>query len=41
MEWLEPQDLSKNLRKAMTPAEYMLWQCLRNLQRCHASFRRQ
>jgi len=41
MEWLEPQDFSKNLRKAMTPAEYLLWQCLRNLQRCHAKFRRQ
>ena len=25
----------------MTPAEYLLWQCLRNRQRCHAKFRRQ
>jgi hypothetical protein len=41
MEWLEPQDFSKHLRKAMTPAEYLLWQCIRNRQRCHASFRRQ
>jgi len=41
MEWLEPQDFSKHLRKAMTPAEYLLWQCLRNRQRCHAKFRRQ
>jgi very-short-patch-repair endonuclease len=41
MEWLEPQDFSKHLRKAMTPAEYLLWQCLRNRQRCHTKFRRQ
>ena len=41
MEWLEPQDFSKHLRKAMTPAEYLLWQCIRNRQRCHAKFRRQ
>jgi hypothetical protein len=36
MEWLEPQDFSKHLRKAMTPAEYLLWQRLRHRQRCHA-----
>jgi Protein of unknown function (DUF559) len=41
MEWLEPQDFSKHLRKAMTPAEYLLWQRLRNRQRSHAKFRRQ
>jgi very-short-patch-repair endonuclease len=41
MEWLEPQEFSKHLRKAMTPAEYLLWQCIRNRQRCHAKFRRQ
>ena len=25
----------------MTPAEYLLWQCIRNPQLCHAKFRRQ
>ena len=41
MEWLEPQDFSKHLRRAMTPAEYLLWQLIRNRQRCNAKFRRQ
>ena len=41
MEWLDPQDFSKHLRKAMTPAEYLLWQLIRNRQRCNAKFRRQ
>jgi very-short-patch-repair endonuclease len=41
MEWLDPQDFSKHLRKAMTSAEYLLWQLIRNRQRCNAKFRRQ
>ena len=41
MEWLEPQDFSEHLREAMTPAEYLIWQLIRNRQRCNAKFRRQ
>ncbi|MCF7960788.1 MAG: endonuclease domain-containing protein [Pirellula sp.] len=41
MKWLEPQDFSEHLRKAMTPAEHLLWQLIRNRQRCNGKFRQQ
>ncbi|MCY2973375.1 MAG: endonuclease domain-containing protein [Planctomycetota bacterium] len=34
-------DFAKHLRKAATPAECLLWQLVRNRQRCNAKFRRQ
>ena len=41
MAWQDPNDFSKHLRRASTPAEYTLWQLVRNRQRCQAKFRRQ
>lgn len=41
MTWQKPGDFSKHLRRASTPAEYSLWQLVRNRQRCQAKFRRQ
>ena len=41
MEWLDPQDFSRHLRRAMTPAEFLLWQLVRNRQRRGFKFRRQ
>ena len=41
MRWQTPGDFSKHLRRASTPAECLLWQLVRNRQRCHAKFRRQ
>ena len=38
---LDAQAFSKHLRKASTPAEDLLWQLVRNRQRCRAKFRRQ
>ena len=39
--WQAPDDFSKHLRRASTPAEYLQWQVIRNRQRCQAKFRRQ
>ena len=33
--------ISPSLLRAATPAEYLLWQVIRNRQRCQAKFRRQ
>ena len=41
MRWQAPDDFSKHLRRASTPAECLLWQLVRNRQRCQAKFRRQ
>jgi very-short-patch-repair endonuclease len=41
MSWQAPDDFSKHLRRAATPAECLLWQLVRNRQRCQAKFRRQ
>ena len=41
MRWQAPDDFSKNLRRAATPAECLLWQLVRNRKRCQAKFRRQ
>ena len=37
----EPTKFARHLRGASTPAEYLLWQLIRNRQRCKAKFRRQ
>ena len=39
--WQAPDDFPKYLLRAATPAEYLLWQVIRNRQRCQAKFRRQ
>ena len=39
--WQAPDDFPKYLLRAATPAEYLLWQVIRNRHRCHAKFRRQ
>ncbi len=41
MRWQAPDDFAKHLRRAPTPAEYLMWQLVRNRQRCQAKFRRQ
>ena len=41
MRWQAPDDFSKHLRRTSTPAEGLLWQLVRNRQRCQAKFRRQ
>ena len=41
MRWRAPDDFAKHLRRAPTPAEYLMWQLVRNRQRCQAKFRRQ
>ena len=41
MRWQAPEDFAKHLRRASTPAEYLMWQLVRNRQRCQAKFRRQ
>ena len=41
MRWQAPEDFAKHLRRAATPAEYLMWQLIRNRQRCKAKFRRQ
>ena len=41
MRWQPSADFSKHLRRASTPAECLLWQLVRNRQRCQAKFRRQ
>ena len=39
--WQAPDNFSKHLRRASTPAEYLMWQLVRNRQCCQAKFRRQ
>lgn len=39
-EWQDPHHFAKHLKKAATPAGYLLWQLIRNRQRCGAKFRR-
>ena len=41
MRWQSLEEFSKHLRRAATPAEYLMWQLLRNRQRCQVKFRRQ
>ena len=41
MRWQAQNDFAKHLRRASTPAEYLLWQVVRSRQRCQAKFRRQ
>ena len=41
MPWQDRDDFAKHLRHAPTPAEYLMWQLIRNQQRCQAKFRRQ
>jgi len=41
MRWQAPDNFSKHLRRASTPAEYLMWQLVRNRQCCQAKFRRQ
>ena len=41
MKWQAQDDFAKHLRRASTPAEYLMWQVVRNRQRCQAKFRRQ
>ena len=41
MRWQSREDFAKHFRRAPTPAEYLMWQLIRNGQRCKAKFRRQ
>ena len=41
MRWQAQDDFAKHLRRASMPAEYLLWQVVRNRQRFQAKFRRQ
>ena len=41
MRWQAPVNFSNHLHRASTPAECLLWQLVRNRQRCQAKFRRQ
>jgi type I restriction enzyme, R subunit len=41
MAYLEPIDFARHLRQSATSAEELLWQLLRNRQRCGKRFRRQ
>ena len=41
LEWQDPHNFAKHLKKAATPAGYLLWQLIRNRQRCGAKFRRE
>ena len=41
MEWQDPHDFAKHLKRAATPAGFRMWQLLRNRQRCGAKFRRE
>ncbi len=41
MNYLEPIEFAKHLRQAATSHEQLLWQLLRNRQRCGMKFRRQ
>ena len=41
MEWQDPHELAKHLKRAATPAGFLMWQLLRNRQRYGAKFRRE
>ena len=41
LRWQSPIDFFKRLRHVFTPAEYLMWQLIRNFQHCQAKFRRQ
>ena len=41
MEWQDPHYFAKHLKRAATPAGFLMWQLLRNRQRCGAKFRRE
>ena len=41
MEWQDPHEFAKHLKRAATPAGFLMWQLLRNRQRCGAKFRRE
>ncbi|MFN7891018.1 MAG: endonuclease domain-containing protein [Pirellula sp.] len=41
MEWQDPHEFAKHLKRASTPAGFLMWQLLRNRQRCGAKFRRE
>ena len=41
MEWQDPHDFAKYFKRAATPAGFLMWQLLRNRQRCGAKFRRE
>jgi very-short-patch-repair endonuclease len=41
MDYMEPIDFARHLRQAATSYEELLWQLLRNRQRCGKKFRRQ
>jgi very-short-patch-repair endonuclease len=41
MDYLEPIEFARRLRKAPTSSAHFLWQFLRNRQRCGQKFRRQ
>ena len=41
MEWQDPHDFAKHHKRAATPAGFLMWQLLRNRQRCGAKFRRE
>ncbi len=41
MKWQDPHEFAKHLKRAATPAGFLMWQILRNRQRCGAKFRRE
>ncbi len=41
LDWQDPQDFAKHLKRAATSAGYLMWQLVRNRQRCGAKFRRE
>jgi very-short-patch-repair endonuclease len=41
MEWQDPHDFAKHFKRAATPAGFLMWQLLRNRQRCGEKFRRE
>ncbi|MCE3016542.1 MAG: endonuclease domain-containing protein [Pirellula sp.] len=41
MEWQDTHEFAKHLKRAATPAGFLMWQLLRNRQRCGAKFRRE
>ena len=41
LEWQDRHDFAKHLKRAATPAGQLMWQLLRNRQRCGAKFRRE
>ena len=41
MEWQDPHEFAKHLKRAATPAGFLMWQLLRNRQRYGAKLRRE